>query len=183
MKGILTKKINGIWVVRVQSKEQHECSSVLEHGVEYPLHLQDTKNLIDTYEINPSEGKEVEFEIVTEWENGEVGVNGLTYAKLIDVNVKAEQKKLISEIMQEDEKDGLYDVKKQTAVEWLENNLYKSKIPAIILVDILELINQAKEMEKEQIIKAHGDEQSHLQDDGSWKRISAEQYYNETYNK
>jgi hypothetical protein len=27
---------------------------------------------------------EIEFEIVTEWENGEVGVNGLAYAKLIN---------------------------------------------------------------------------------------------------
>lgn len=39
----------------------------------------------------------------------------------------------------------------------------------------------AKEKEREQIIEAHGDEQSHLQDDGSWRTVSAEQYYNETY--
>jgi len=75
---------------------------------------------------------------------------------------------------------------KQTAVEWLENNLYKSKIPAIILVDILELINQAKEMEKEQIIDAFDEGKS----DGyktarEWDEmiiwLSAEQYYNQTY--
>ena len=39
----------------------------------------------------------------------------------------------------------------------------------------------AKEIEKEQIINAHGDEQSYLQDDGSWKTIYAEEYYNETF--
>lgn len=39
----------------------------------------------------------------------------------------------------------------------------------------------AKQKEKQQIIDAHGDEQSHLQDDGSWRTVSAEQYYNETY--
>ena len=36
-------------------------------------------------------------------------------------------------------------------------------------------------MEKEQIIDAHGDEQNYIQDDGSWKTIYAEQYYNETF--
>jgi hypothetical protein len=32
-------------------------------------------------------------------------------------------------------------------------------------------------------MEAHGEEQSKLQDDGSWKRQTAEQYYNETYGK
>lgn len=38
-------------------------------------------------------------------------------------------------------------------------------------------------MEKKQIIDAHGDERSYLQNDGGWKIISAEQYYNDTYKK
>ncbi len=40
---------------------------------------------------------------------------------------------------------------------------------------------QAKEMEKEQIMDAHGDERDYLQNDGSWKRYTAEQYYNEIF--
>ena len=38
-----------------------------------------------------------------------------------------------------------------------------------------------REVEKEQIMKAHGDEISYLHDDGSWKNLNGEQYYNETY--
>jgi hypothetical protein len=77
--------------------------------------------------------------------------------------------------------------KQQTALEW-----YSDK-----LLDILgELVNnftieqtlanhyalkKAEEMEKEQIKNAHGDEQSKLQDDGTWRVQTAEEYYNETY--
>jgi len=64
-----------------------------------------------------------------------------------------------------------------TAVEWLEDNIDR-EMP---YREILMLIKQAKEMEKQQIQNAHGDEQSKLQDDGSWKRQTAEQYYNETF--
>lgn len=39
----------------------------------------------------------------------------------------------------------------------------------------------AKAEEKEQIMDAYGDEQSHLQDDGSWEIKTAEQYFKETY--
>ena len=69
---------------------------------------------------------------------------------------------------------------KQTAVEWLfaelKNHLDMSSYHAN------EILEQAKEMEKEQILEAHGDEQSKLQDDGSWRTQTAEQYYNETFN-
>ena len=66
--------------------------------------------------------------------------------------------------------------KQQTAVDWLIEQLQAPcrGIPTHI-------IQQAKQIEKDQIIKAHGDEQSYLQDDGSWRKITAEQYYNETY--
>ena len=76
---------------------------------------------------------------------------------------------------------------KQTAVEWLIEKLNQCE-PMYSGIQsnehkehIEKLIEQAKEMEKEQIINAHGDEQSYLQDDGSWKTIYAEQYYNETF--
>lgn len=65
---------------------------------------------------------------------------------------KLEQKQLITEIMSEDAKDGLY--KKQTAVEWFAEQIIR-KHP--IITQYLpnynfdkELIEQAKEMEKQQ---------------------------------
>ena len=64
---------------------------------------------------------------------------------------------------------------KQTAVEWLENEL--KKIPFIKPQDAFE---QAKEMEKEQIETAYqaGDgDVYNLEETKTW----AEQYYNETY--
>lgn len=45
----------------------------------------------------------------------------------------------------------------------------------------IELRIKVWEMQKKQIINAHGDEQSKLQDDGTWKVQTGEQYYNETY--
>jgi uncharacterized protein YbcC (UPF0753/DUF2309 family) len=59
--------------------------------------------------------------------------------------------------------------KQQTAVQWLvKNYLQKGKIDSFD-------IDQAKEMEKEQIIKFTND---YLDDDAD---LTAEQYYNETY--
>jgi hypothetical protein len=70
--------------------------------------------------------------------------------------------------------------KKQTAVEWLHEKLAKSELEDM-QTNINLWFKQAKEMEKEQIIDAHGDEQSKLQDDGTWRVQTGEQYYNETY--
>ena len=64
---------------------------------------------------------------------------------------------------------------KPTAVEWLHQEMLKG------ILSMKEILEKAKEMEKKQIIDAHGDDRSYLQDDGSWKRINGEQYYNETY--
>jgi hypothetical protein len=63
---------------------------------------------------------------------------------------------------------------KQTAVEWLVENI--AYIPMGFEIDIIE---QAKAMEKEQIIKAHGMKYYDLTEEV----ITGEQYYNETYNK
>ena len=56
---------------------------------------------------------------------------------------------------------------KQTAVEFLED-----KLSQVLDWDLLELFQQAKEMEKEQIIDA-----------ATWGALAetGEQYYNETY--
>lgn len=76
---------------------------------------------------------------------------------------------------------------KQTAVEWLleefknfttnahfDRNGYIIKIHKANMVD---LINKAKAMEKEQIIDAW------MVTDNELQRLAAEQYYNETYGK
>jgi hypothetical protein len=67
-------------------------------------------------------------------------------------------------------------MKQETAVEWLEKQLQKEeyieKFGCVIYI-----INQAKEMEKQQIIDAiiFFKERPHLE-------INAKQYYNKTYN-
>jgi len=66
-------------------------------------------------------------------------------------------------------------MKKQTAVEWLISQLNKKGF-AQVVTD--EEIDQAKEMERQQIIDAYVDGRCHYRDK---KIISAEQYYNETF--
>jgi hypothetical protein len=94
---------------------------------------------------------------------------------------KEEQKKLLTEIMEADEKDGLY--KRQTAVDWLFSQIpfeWSSSLAAF------EALQQVKEMEKQQIIDAH----NHGFTEGVcfgattvYKYIKAEQYYNKTFKK
>jgi hypothetical protein len=70
-----------------------------------------------------------------------------------------------------------------TAVEWLKNEMAIKVIRSGRLSkSVLDLFDKALEMEKQQIIDAHG-LIAKLQDDGSHKLISGEQYYNETYKK
>jgi hypothetical protein len=64
---------------------------------------------------------------------------------------------------------------KQTAVEWLQKKIIESGIS--FLSEEIEYINQAKEMEKEQIIKAYDKGICEALDYGLGK-----EYYNETYN-
>jgi hypothetical protein len=66
-----------------------------------------------------------------------------------------------------------------TAVEWLINWVNTNQY--VISNELLEAFEKAKEMEWKQLVDAHGEDRSYLQDDGSWKRINGEQYYNETY--
>jgi hypothetical protein len=67
---------------------------------------------------------------------------------------------------------------KQTAVEWFFYQLYTMEVE---YETIMKLLEQAKAMEKEQIIEAYL--KNHLQ--GCWMKNTpeeyAEQYYNETY--
>jgi hypothetical protein len=62
---------------------------------------------------------------------------------------------------------------KQTAVEWLVEQL-----PLIQQEGLRYVIEQAKEMEKEQIEDAH--EIGYI-NGGNHKSVNGEQYYNETY--
>jgi hypothetical protein len=69
---------------------------------------------------------------------------------------------------------------KPTAVEWLFNKMITEK-HTISEWNII--CKEAKEMEKEQIKEAHGDERDYRLDSGNFITISAEQYYNEIYKK
>jgi hypothetical protein len=87
-------------------------------------------------------------------------------------------------------------MKKQTAVEWLDNRLKDESVliqnsegyHICIRVETLgELINQAKEMEREQIEEAHGNKQKTKSNPDSivtyGYTYTGEMYYNETYSK
>ena len=65
---------------------------------------------------------------------------------------------------------------KQTAVEWLEEQIYSTRE-----LDLQAVINQAKEMEKEQIIQARTTAPIIPTIDMIDYVKEAEQYYNETF--
>ena len=65
--------------------------------------------------------------------------------------------------------------KQQTAVEWLANELFKQLTGEPDKISLKEVLEQAKAMEKEQMIKFVND---YLDDDAD---LTAEQYYNETF--
>ena len=66
---------------------------------------------------------------------------------------------------------------KQTAVEWLVNVVQSCIVPDYIPKEI---IDQAKAMEKEQIMDAYTADCDTLGHTNAFK-VAAEQYYNETY--
>ena len=66
---------------------------------------------------------------------------------------------------------------KQTAVEWLEKQFVKLESTIGVHGVMYEIIEQAKEMEKEQIIQAYY--QNGWNDNDN--EHNAEQYYNQTY--
>jgi hypothetical protein len=63
---------------------------------------------------------------------------------------------------------------KQTAVEWLEDKIQSD----MTFIEILGLIRQAKEMEKQEIIDAYNEADTFPQ-----SYHNAENYYNETFKK
>jgi hypothetical protein len=71
----------------------------------------------------------------------------------------------------------------QTAVEWLKNQILTSNGLENLIGNIDNWIEQAKQMEKEQIIKAHTRAYLIGEDNISIEIANerSEQYYNETY--
>ena len=95
---------------------------------------------------------------------------------------KEKQRELIVEIMKADEQSGLYDEPiKKTAVDWLKDmlewNYGDPKMLEISWVNLDDLFERAKQMEREQIIEAY--------DSGVWevgcRNADSEQYYKENY--
>jgi hypothetical protein len=71
----------------------------------------------------------------------------------------------------------------QTAIEWLEMQIVELEKDYAIPHKIYELCEQAKQMHKEEIIKAYRDGRSDQQSQKElrWYNRNAEYYYNETY--
>lgn len=82
-----------------------------------------------------------------------------------------------------------------TAVEWLINELEEQKLIKLDKMSTILfnknfatryeiIVHQAKEMEKEQIINAHGNKKRMTPTVGNYlETYTGQQYYNETYNK
>ena len=75
---------------------------------------------------------------------------------------------------------------KETAVEWLVHELDKQMIERdkFDAFDWIfeDLIKQAKEMEKQQIVEAHGNKLKKSKDEGNYEYwFSGEDYYNKTF--
>ena len=74
-------------------------------------------------------------------------------------------------------------VMKQTAVEWLANEIM-TKHDKSFLEFYGSEVTQAKEMEKQQIIDAHGNQQKKSGGVSNYTYIlTGEKYYEETFNK
>ena len=75
---------------------------------------------------------------------------------------------------------------KETSMQWLENELVNSnlKMPLITGLKVFALIKKAKEMEKQQIIEAHGNKLKKSRDEANYEYwFSGEDDYNKTFKK
>ena len=140
MKGTLIKTPQG-WVVSYLSEYKQSHSSVNEWRY-IPLHP-DFIEMMDTC-FTSKFTHEIEFEIVTEWENGEVGVNGLTYAKLITPN-KLDLNKIESKI-----DEALANETPEKSLGWMWKDIEKEDSMNFICQDpdcphCIEEINQMRD--------------------------------------
>jgi len=70
---------------------------------------------------------------------------------------------------------------KQTAVEWLFEQLWNSDKDKFVWYSLLE---QAKEMEENQIVKAHGNKKKRSSTTGNYEyTYTGEMYFNDNYFK
>jgi hypothetical protein len=69
-------------------------------------------------------------------------------------------------------------MKYKTAIEWLEDNLIGNPFSEKDFTNNVKIFKKAKEMEKEQIIRARQDGLDNGFSNGSW---DSNLYYNETY--
>ena len=70
---------------------------------------------------------------------------------------------------------------KQTAVEWLVENIREKGLVAALWNE--KVFEQAKEIEKQQIIDAHGSKLISPKGLASEYWVNGEEYYNKTFNK
>ena len=101
---------------------------------------------------------------------------------------KEQQKEHLITIMNEDAKNGLYNKPtKQTAVEWIVDQMFKQGYfdgnKPLSITNLDHLQHQAKEMEKQQIIDAHGSKLISPKGLASEYWVNGEEYYNKTFNK
>jgi len=109
----------------------------------------------------------------------------LKMKRLIDIINTDNEPNIINDMVFGDDNVKRNNMSKQTAVEWLVEQLSSSKYIYNLMEEIEcqstivqpNIFNQAKAMEKEQMIKFTND---YLDDD---RYLTAEHYYNDTYNK
>jgi hypothetical protein len=73
-------------------------------------------------------------------------------------------------------------MKEQTAVEWLEKEFNKLEATVGVYGIMYSLIDQAKEMEKNQIIDSFDEARTYVLKN-VWKHDDGKRYYQETYGK
>ena len=146
--------------------------------------LKGNSEYINPYEVTPDKPFHIAFlrEIIDQYDAGEI-----SYGKMVEMlNEVAmkwyEQKRLLIEIMEADEKDGLYEptISKmettQTAVEWIVKELELEGYPYII--------KQAKQMERQQLANSWDKAcDQYIYRDGNLVKIwkDFDEFYNETY--
>lgn len=154
-------------------KQKSKWTSVTDK----PFKIGVLRKITDCYESgNISYGRMVEMlnEIAINWYNSTI--SKMEIPQQITSPQKDKQKKLITEVMQADEKDGLYEPRK-TAVAWLTKELHaRGPIGEETPIWVQQLFEQAKVMEKEQRIKDYN--AGYI--DGQCNHINdAENYVNE----
>jgi len=71
----------------------------------------------------------------------------------------------------------------KTAVEWLQSQFENTDDTELVSMNIEVWFKQAKEMEKKQIIDAHGSKLISPKGLASEYWVNGEEYYNKTFNK